>query len=277
MTAPRVSALPGSGLRFARYPADAALRGVVESYWTLDVERPPAIVTVLPDGLIDLTFTLGDRPAAYVTGALAGPQRYVHEEPVGLVGVSLLPGAAPALLGVEVAALRGGWTPLERVIGPVAAELAARVAESPAGPPRLALLDTFLAARLQRRDGRPPDDRVAGALGTILARSGDVDIIRLARESAASPRHLNRLFDVWIGFGPKRFARIVRVQAALRRLLEEPDANLADLAVELGFADHAHLARDMRELTGESPSALARRLQANDPAVSFKRSTDRAP
>jgi len=277
MTAPRVSALPGSGLRFARYPADEALCGVVESYWTLDVERPPAIVTVLPDGLIDLTFVVGERPAAYVTGALARPERYVHEEPVGLVGVSLQPGVAPAVLGVEVAALQGGWTPLERIIGPVAAELAARVAAATPGPPRLALLDTFLAARLRRRDWRPPDERVTGALGTILARAGDVDIGRLARESAASPRHLSRLFDVWIGFGPKRFARIVRVQAALRRLLEEPDANLADLAAELGFADHAHLAREVRELTGEPPSALARWLRAEDPAVSFKRPADPAP
>ena len=269
--------LPGRGLRFARFAPDAALSGVVESYWTLDVVRPPATVTVLPDGLIDLTFTVGARPAAHVTGALAGPERYVHERPVGLVGVSLQPGAAPAVLGVEVAALPGGWTPLARVIGPVADELAARVAAATPGPSRLALLDTFLAARLRQRDSRSADDRVTGALGAILARAGDVDIGRLARESAASPRHLSRLFDAWIGFGPKRLARIVRVQAALRRLLEEPEANLAAVAAELGFADHAHLAREVRELTGEPPSALARRLRADDPAVSFKRPEDPSP
>jgi AraC-like DNA-binding protein len=265
-----VSVLPGEGLRFARYPADPALRGVVESYWTLDVERPPATVTVLPDGLIDVTFVVGPRPAAYVTGAVSSPQRYVHDRPVALLGLSLEPGTAPAVLGVEVAALPDGWTPLAEIAGPVADELAARVAQEPPGQPRLALLDTFLAARL-RRAGRPPDDRVSSALAAVVARAGDVDVARLAHESAASPRHLGRLFDAWVGVGPKRFARIVRVQAALRRLIAEPGADLAALAAELGFADHAHLTREVRDLTGEPPSALARRLRADDPAVSFKR------
>jgi len=49
MHAPRVSVLPGDGLRFARFAPDPALAGVVESYWTLDVQRPPAELTVLPD------------------------------------------------------------------------------------------------------------------------------------------------------------------------------------------------------------------------------------
>src|SRR4051794_1742494 len=55
-TAPRVSVLPGDGLSFARFPPDPDLAGVVESYWTLDVERPPAELTVLPDGLTNVIF-----------------------------------------------------------------------------------------------------------------------------------------------------------------------------------------------------------------------------
>jgi hypothetical protein len=68
---PRVSVLPGDGLRFARFAPDRALAGVVESYWTLEVLRPPAELTVLPYGLTDLTFDVGGEPAAYVPRVLA--------------------------------------------------------------------------------------------------------------------------------------------------------------------------------------------------------------
>lgn len=268
MTAPRVSVLPGEGLRFARYEPDLDLREAVEAYWTLDVTQPPAVITLIPDGLIDLTFDVGANPAAYVTGALDRPERYVHERPVSLLGVGLRPGVATRVLGVEAGSLPAEWTPLSHVVGPVADELAARVAAAAPVEARLAVVDTFLAARLA---GTKPDDRVRVALSAILQRAGDVDVPALARESAASPRNLGRLFDAWVGLGPKRFARIVRVQAALRRLAQEPDTDLTALATRLGFADHAHLTRDVRELTGAPPTVLARQLRIDDPAVSFKR------
>jgi AraC-like DNA-binding protein len=48
---------------------------------------------------------------------------------------------------------------------------------------------------------------------------------------------LVRLFETWVGLTPKRFARVVRFQCALRAM-EQP-ANGADLAARLGYADQA--------------------------------------
>jgi len=47
----------------------------------------------------------------------------------------------------------------------------------------------------------------------------------------------------------------------VRRLAEAPDVDLATLAAELGFADHAHLTRELRALTGASPRELVARLR----------------
>jgi AraC-like DNA-binding protein len=61
------------------------------------------------------------------------------------------------------------------------------------------------------------------------------------------------------GPGPKRFARIVRAQVALGRLAVDGGrgGDLAQLAAELGYADQAHFTREMRELFGAAPGALA--------------------
>jgi AraC-like DNA-binding protein len=39
------------------------------------------------------------------------------------------------------------------------------------------------------------------------------------------------------------------------------EENLADLAAELGFADHSHLVRVLRRAIGQPPSALRRRFR----------------
>jgi AraC-like DNA-binding protein len=253
VSAPRISVLPGTGLRLGRYAPDPGLAGHVDSYWTLDVECPPATVSVVADGLVDLTFQLGTSPAAWVTGPLPGSEVYRHERPVSLLGASLRPGAALPVLGVSVASLPAEWSPLSTVVGPVAAELAGRLAREPTTAQRLAVLDTFLAARLgaTRADGR-----IGTAIGAVLATDGAVPVAALAREASTSPRNLGRLFDEWVGMSPKRFARIVRVQAVLRRLGGEPDADLARVAAELGFADQAHLTREVRALAGTTPGRL---------------------
>ena len=52
---------------------------------------------------------------------------------------------------------------------------------------------------------------------------------------------------------PKVAARLVRFEAARRRLGTVP---LARLAAEHGFADQAHLAREFRALGGAPPTAF---------------------
>ena len=45
----------------------------------------------------------------------------------------------------------------------------------------------------------------------------------------------------WVGYGPKRFASIVRFQETLSRLEDAPGRSAATLATETGFFDQAHL------------------------------------
>jgi AraC-like DNA-binding protein len=264
------SALPGAAARAAWYPPDPRLAAAIAGYWTLDVDAPPATLSVIPDGLIDLTFELELEArgpgAAWVTGPRTEPATYTHPRAIHLLGVGLQPGAARRVLRASAAALTVEWQPLAPLLGDAAAELVALIAAAPDTASRVATLEAFLAARLAAHDG---DGRVAAAVDAIVATDGDVDVEALGRRAGASPRNLGRLFDDWVGMSPKRFARVARVQAAVRRLAAAPDIDLAALAAELGFADHAHLTRELRALTGEAPRALAGRLRSL--SDSFKR------
>ena len=67
-------------------------------------------------------------------------------------------------------------------------------------------------------------------------------------------RHLERRFDTLVGISPKRLARIVRFQRALR-MLQQPAGSSAVTALECGYADQPHFIRDFTELAGCPPGA----------------------
>jgi transcriptional regulator GlxA family with amidase domain len=104
------------------------------------------------------------------------------------------------------------------------------------------------AAVLEREAGRrsrPPDPIMAGV--AARARRGD-PVAAIAVDCGLSPRHLQRRCQTSFGYGPKMLVRILRLQRAVA--LARTGAAFAAVAVTSGYADQAHLARDVRELAG---------------------------
>jgi AraC-like DNA-binding protein len=245
-----VLALEGEA-KFAGHAVDARLEGAVEGYWTFLVETPPVRLRVIPDGRIDLIFDLAAREG-FIAGPNARPFDVEHLRPVRLMGATLSPEAATAFLGTEIGSARSGWRPLNSALGPLAVELAERIAAARSTEAGIAVLETLLIARIGAADSR-----VSRARAQIERAAGRVDMSEIGRSSGASPRNLARLFDQWAAMSPKTLARIARVQQALRRLSERPPPSLKHLAAELGFSDQAHLSREVKTLTGIQPSELA--------------------
>jgi AraC-like DNA-binding protein len=75
-----------------------------------------------------------------------------------------------------------------------------------------------------------------------------------------SERTLQRLLHKRIGLGPKWLIRRRRLQEAADRL-RDSDAELAGIAVDLGYADQAHFTRDFRKATGLTPGEFASRFR----------------
>jgi AraC-like DNA-binding protein len=73
-------------------------------------------------------------------------------------------------------------------------------------------------------------------------------------------RTLQRLLHKRIGLGPKWLIRRRRLQEAADRL-RDSDAELAGIAVDLGYADQAHFTRDFRKATGLTPGEFAARFR----------------
>jgi AraC-like DNA-binding protein len=79
--------------------------------------------------------------------------------------------------------------------------------------------------------------------------------IRLTGErSARGERELQRAARRWLGITPKAYLRIERVRAA--RTAIRQGLPLASVAADFGYADQAHLTREVRDLLGRTPRQL---------------------
>jgi AraC family transcriptional regulator len=88
----------------------------------------------------------------------------------------------------------------------------------------------------------------------------------LARAAGVHPVYLARAFRRAYGVPVTEYARRLRVRAAADRVAST-ELSLARIACEAGFADQAHLTRELRRETGLTPGAL-RRAAATPPIES---------
>ncbi len=204
--------------------------------WT-NTPAQSGVRPVLPDGCMDLLWREGRL-------LVAGPdtRAYVPEgAPAHWAGVRFHPGTAPALLGVPAHELRDRRVELADLWG--AAEvrrLSARVDAAP--DPATALEDLAL----ERAAHTPPPDALLRSL--VEALQSGRPVARTADELGLSARQLHRRSLTAFGYGPKTLARILRLQRALA--LARNGVPYAETATRTGYADQAHLARDVRELAG---------------------------
>lgn len=100
---------------------------------------------------------------------------------------------------------------------------------------------------------------VARALKLIDRGALDRDCVgTLAGQLGISARHLARLFEQHVGASPQQVAKTRRVQRA-KRLLDETDEALTQIAYQAGFGSVRRFNATFRELYGRSPSSIRRR------------------
>lgn len=232
-------------------PSPAALRPWVECLWR---RRPAAGAAgdahrVLPDGCIDLIWSDGAGLLAVGPNTTAFLARRAPGE--GAVGVRFRPGGAPALLGVAADALLDLRAPAGEVWGPDAERLEDALAGAGRPGERRGLLLDWLGRRAARAPS--PDPLVAAAVAGLRRPE---PVAALAGRLGVGQRHLRRRFTAEVGYGPKRFARVVRLQRALAIAGSGGTRGWSEVAFEAGYADQSHLVNDCRALAGVPPTLL---------------------
>jgi AraC-like DNA-binding protein len=248
---------------FALLETPADLRPWVRCIWTLhgeaDAQPDPPIA---PDGCCEWIVHVGQppmmavgehwvrQPREFLFGQLNAPLHLHADQRMALLAVRFHPHAVAPLLRVGGSALLA--QPLD------IAQLDHRLRRFHAGDahPSIATAYAALLAVLRKlaRDARAFDPLVQEALQRAESAPGQ-RVADLSRHLRISARTLERRFLQGTGLGVKTYLRIRRMQHSLQTL-SQPHASATDVAHALGYADQAHMTRELVALAGVRPRDL---------------------
>ena len=200
---------------------------------------------VVPDACADVMWNR-------TTGRLfvAGPDTHAHRTSMSageLVAVRFRPGRASAGLGVPASAVRDERVDLS-LLWP--ASRVRRLADELAAASSLGAASQVLASSVASVGAEW--DPAAPRVLELVSRGERVSAV--ADGLGWTSRQLHRRCLAAFGYGPKVLQRVVRFDRAVR--MARGGVGFASVAYAAGYADQAHLAREVRALAGVSLSAL---------------------
>lgn len=193
-----------------------------------------------------------------ISGPRTRPVTSVTLSPLRCLEVIFHPDAFAALTGQSPAALQDleepatDWLPAEWHEWPDALRARDEAAQ-------IAWIEAWLTPRWA--EARARWNR---GLGESLRHITRRTVAATVRAFDVGERQMQRQFRAQVGLTAAQARRLQRMNEAVFALRSAADGeSLAALAAELGYADQAHMARELRALTGLPPSQLSERIESD--------------
>jgi AraC-like DNA-binding protein len=259
-------------LNYREFAAPERLRRYVRCAWHLELDADPDHVeTIYPDGCCEL-IAHRKHPMHALDAATGWRQqeqclfaaqqrsaiRLSARGDVDCIGVRLHPAASALLFGGSLADLRDRIVDLASMDRKFSRQYAVAALQ-----PDVETSVADVWKLLERRFvPLPIDQRIENAVRRLEQSDGDGPVAPIISASEMSPRSFQSAFKEQVGLSAKEFARILRLQAAIR-MLDEGVRPVSQVAADSGFSDQAHATREVRRVTGTTPARLRNALREN--------------
>ncbi len=243
------------------------LEALVKFYWTLEVPYDPdnQKQKIIPDGCIEMTFNLADNIKRYVSDteyilhpcAMVMGQRTksYYIEPLGHVNsfaICFYPYGFANFVNTPLKDFADIEIPVATLFGEIPAKnLEQEIVQAVDTRQRIEIIERFLLNKL--REQSTVDHIVRSTIDTLVSTKGSSSISTILKKDVSKRRQLERKFVKQIGISPKQLGKVIRLQSALKMMLNEEGENLTNIAYESEYFDQAHFIKDFKEFTGISP------------------------
>ena len=241
----------------SRYWPSPDVGAFVERYWVVTWDltgQEPHAQELLPNPCVNLVIDRDEGSRAY--GVQEGRYVRVLAGTGRVLGVKFRPGGFYPFLGRSVSSLRGRSNAMEAVFGADSRWLEKRILSAESDRAMVDIAEEFFRSRLPAADGNV--DWVNQIIDRIVTDRAITKVRDLEVAVGTSARTIQRLFERYVGTGPKQVIAYYRLQEAVAQMEADPYCNLAELASELGYTDQAHFGRTFKSLVGTTPAAYRR-------------------
>ena len=247
--------LAASRFGLTRSAPSGVLAPFVEYYWIVRWDlrgQPPYEQTILPHPNVHLVFEASGAGIYGVDRSLF--TRLLSGEGKA-VGVRFRAGCFRPFWGAPISQLSDRVVPATRVFGPLAEKTRVAIMSASSDVDMVGDAESLLFSALPEPD--PVASQVSELVALITSDPSLWRVDQLSLVSGLSVRSLQRMFADYVGVSPKWVMRRARLhEAALRADSGEP-VDWAALALDLGYADQAHLTRDFTATIGVPPGRYA--------------------
>ncbi|WP_431122309.1 AraC family transcriptional regulator [Flagellimonas flava] len=255
-------------MNYQTYQPRPELEALINFYWTLEVPFDPnnPKQKIIPDGFVEMTFNFGNPIKRYISDsefvlhpcAMVMGQRTksYYIEPMGDVdtfAICFYPYGFANFVNAPLKSLVDKETPQENLFGlQPARELEQKMVQATTTQDRIAIIEAFLLKKLSNPS--TIDQIVRTTIDVLLESKGSPAIRKILKDDLSKRRQLERKFAKQVGISPKQLGKVIRLQSALKMLLNTEDDKLTTIAYENEYFDQAHFIKDFKEFTGINPS-----------------------
>ena len=239
----------------------------VKSYWGLEHQVPRGgdyVHRIVPSGLSELMFYLGDLPESLDTGKtitehalLSGQQKEYYDIRISgklsLFSIIFQPHGLMVFFDIPLNELFNQNVPLKFILKEAVAELEDGLHEAQDFAARKSLVEDFLLQRLNKSRKKYEFERIRCSIEIINQKRGQVDIDSLAYHACLSRKQFERIFQEHVGSSPGQFLKTIRFQQAVHEKSLDGQLSLTELSYLSGYYDQSHMNSDFRKLAGMTP------------------------
>jgi hypothetical protein len=271
-------------LKYLTFKPKKDLESLVKCYWTLEVpfQAHTQKQLIIPDGCIEMIFILGDDVKRYTSGNrfILQPRNMVlgqitqpfYIQPTGFVNtfaVRFYPYGFANFVSMPFKNLANKETPLKQLFGEKASkELGQKIKQATSTNRRIQIVETFLLNKLKQK--LTIDKIVKTTIDAMILTKGSVPITSILKEDLSKRRQIERKFIEKVGISPKKLGKVIRLQAALKMLLNRQSESLTRIAYDNDYYDQAHFTKDFKDFTGTTPKEFTQDTKMTLSSIIYK-------
>ncbi len=195
-------------------------------------------------------------PDYTIIGLYTKPYEVQFPKHVNVFGIRFKPEGIYNLFGIPASVFSERYEDMELVLGKEFQEYCSKLKESSDITEKLNITTKYLSKKLEENHR---DLTYLNRAAEMIRKSGGFEKVETLPDKVyISLRQLEREFKQKVGITPKRYMRISRLNEVHRRLEEEQELELTNIAFACGYADQAHFIRDFKNIMGVNPTLFVK-------------------
>lgn len=219
--------------------------------------RPEHCLAFYPYDTETVSYQQQNKTVAHVPVVLYGQFTEVTNRIIGsrflVLQVVFYPGALYRLTGIPATQLTNEYTSADLFFSHQIHLVNEQLYYATSYAQMLTIINQFVRQLIkQQRKPILPIDHAC----RLLLQHHHMSVDALAREACLSNKQLERKFKERTGINPKLYERIIRFDKAFRLKNSRPQYDWLRIAIECGYHDYQHLAKEYKDFTGLTPNAF---------------------